>query len=257
MLIVKVYSKLNTSNVVNILVLHRLHVLMKEAIFLKNILIVDDDRNIRNLVSVYLKDAGFTVSKAKDGQEALNILEEKHCDMAIVDIMMPVVDGYELTKDIREYYDIPVILLTAKGQIEDKEKGFRSGTDDYLVKPFEPKELIFRVKALFRRYEKNIDSIITLGSTTINKRSYEVEIADQSFILPLKEFEVLFYLASYPSQAFSREHLVERIWGFDYEGDERTVDVHIQRLRKRFSKITEDFKIKTIRGVGYALEEKR
>lgn len=223
---------------------------------MNNILVVDDDQNIRNLVSVYLKEEGFTVYEAKNGQEALDLLEKTLFDMAIVDIMMPVIDGYELTKDIREFYDIPVILLTAKGQIEDKIKGFRSGTDDYLVKPFEPEELIFRIKALFRLYEKNIDDTITLGSTVISKKNYEVKIGDQSFILPLKEFELLFHLASSPEQAFTRDQLVENIWGFDYEGDERTVDVHIKRLRKRFSEITDDFQIKTIRGIGYALEEK-
>lgn len=184
------------------------------------------------------------------------MLENNHCDMAIVDIMMPVINGYELTKDIREYYDIPIILLTAKSQIEDKEKGFLSGTDDYLVKPFEPRELLYRIKALFRRYEKNANDVITLGSTVINKNNYEMKIGAQSFLLPLKEFELLFFLASHPDQAFSREQLVEKIWGFDYEGDERTVDVHIKRLRGRFSKLTKDFHIKTIRGVGYALEEK-
>lgn len=223
---------------------------------MSNILIVDDDPNIRNLVSIYLKEEGFTVFQAENGQEALKVLEKKLCDMAIVDIMMPVVDGYELTKDIREFYDIPVILLTAKSQIEDKEKGFLSGTDDYLVKPFDPRELLYRIKALFRRYEKNTDDVITLGLTVISKKNYEVRIGDQAFLLPLKEFELLFYLASHPDQVFSRRQLVEKIWGFDYEGDERTVDVHIMRLRERFSKITEDFHIKTIRGVGYALEEK-
>ncbi|MDY0407675.1 response regulator transcription factor [Virgibacillus soli] len=220
------------------------------------ILVVDDDQNILNLVSVYLKDEGFNVLKAENGQEALNLLEKNPCDMAIVDVMMPVIDGYELTKDIRNFYDIPIILLTAKDQLKDKEKGFLSGTDDYLVKPFEPKELLYRIKALFRRYEKNTEDVITLGSTVINKKNYVVEIDDKSFLLPLKEFELLFYLASHPSQVFSRGHLIERIWGFDYDGDERTVDVHIKRLRERFTKITSDFHIKTIRSVGYALEVK-
>src|SRR5690625_1692321 len=186
---------------------------------LNTILIVDDDQHIRNLVSVYLKEEGFIVVEAKNGQKALNILEKEHCDMAIVDIMMPVIDGYELTKDIREYYDIPIILLTAKDQIEDKEKGFLSGTDDYLVKPFEQKELLYRIRALFRLYEINTDDIITLGSTVINKKNYEVDIGNRSFLLPLKEFELLFFLASHPAQVFSRGQLIERIWGFDYEGD--------------------------------------
>lgn len=219
------------------------------------ILVVDDDQHIRNLVSVYLKEEGFTVLEAKDGEEALIVLENEPCDMAIVDIMMPKIDGYELTKDIREFYDIPVILLTAKGQIEDKEKGFLSGTDDYVVKPFEPRELLYRVRNLFRLYEKNTEDVLTFGKTVISRKNYTVEVEDTSFLLPLKEFELLFFLASHTDQVFSRGQLIERIWGFDYEGDERTVDVHIKRLRERFSTISDDFYIKTVRGIGYVLEE--
>lgn len=221
-----------------------------------SILVVDDEADIRNLVSHYLKKENFTTIEAANGEEALEKLAEEACDLAIVDVMMPVIDGYELTKDIREYYDIPIILLTAKDQIEDKEKGFISGTDDYIVKPFDPRELIFRVKALFRRYDKNTDHIITFGSTKINQKNYEVEVDNKVFILPLKEFELLSLLASHPEQVFSRNQIIERIWGFDYEGDERTVDVHIKRLRERFSSVTDDFSIKTIRNVGYMIEIK-
>src|SRR5690625_4443349 len=160
---------------------------------MRTILVVDDDQNIRNLVSIYLKEENFTVLTAVDGEEALHILEKNHCDMAIVDIMMPVVNGYELTKDIREYYDIPVILLTAKSQIEDKEKGFLSGTDDYLVKPFEPTELLYRIKALFRLYDKSTDDVITLGSTVISKKNYKVKIDDQSILLTLKKNKLLIF----------------------------------------------------------------
>jgi len=222
-----------------------------------NILIADDDEHIRNLVGIHLEEEGFRVLKAKNGEDALDVLAEHPCDLAIVDIMMPIMDGYELTKDIREFYDIPIILLTAKDQIEDKERGFLSGTDDYLVKPFEPRELIFRIRTLFRLYDKNIDEEIVIGSTVINRKTYEVSIGDESFLLPLKEFELLFLLASEPGRAFTRAQLIDRIWGYDYEGDERTVDVHIKRLRERFAKLTEDFRIATIRGVGYALEEEK
>src|SRR5690625_838673 len=221
---------------------------------MKNILVVDDDQHIRNLVAIYLTEEGFTVFKAKNGEEALQVLENKPCDLAIVDIMMPIIDGYELTKDIREFYDIPIIMLTAKDQIDAKEKGFLSGTDDYLVKPFEPRELLYRIKTLFRLYDKNVDDTITFGNTTISKRNYEIKIAEQSFLLPLKEFELLFFLASHVGQVFPREHLIERIWGYDYEGDERTVDVHVKRIRERFGNLTDDFHIKTVRGIGYALE---
>lgn len=220
-----------------------------------HILIADDDEHIRNLVEIHLKEEGFNVLQAENGEEALAVLANYPCDLAIVDIMMPVMDGYELTKDIRQYYDIPIILLTAKDQIEDKEKGFLSGTDDYLVKPFEPKELIFRIRTLFRLYDKNVDEVISLGNTRINRKTYEVSIGEESFLLPLKEFELLFVLASEPGRVFTRAQLIDRIWGYDYEGDERTVDVHIKRLRERFSKLTGDFKISTVRGVGYALEE--
>lgn len=222
-----------------------------------NILIVDDDINILKLVNIHLSEQGYKVFKAKDGIEALEILNREICNLAVVDVMMPFMDGYTLTKEIRNQYNIPVILLTAKNQIEDKEQGFQAGTDDYLVKPFEPKELSFRIKALLRRYDnKPEESIVRIGRTTINPKSYEVQIGDQTILLPLKEFELLYFLMSKPMQVFSRDHLIEHIWGLDYEGDERTVDVHVKRLRERFSKLTNDFQIKTVRGVGYSLEAK-
>ncbi|AGK52855.1 response regulator transcription factor [Bacillus sp. 1NLA3E] len=223
-----------------------------------NILIVDDDINILKLVDIHLSEQGYNVFQAKDGMEALEILKKATCDLAIVDVMMPFMDGYTLTKEIRTLYDIPVILLTAKSEIEDKEQGFQAGTDDYLVKPFETKELIFRIKALLRRYDYQQDeSILQIGNTTINKKSYEVQVGKRTLLLPLKEFELLSYLTSNPKLVFSREHLIEQIWGLDYEGDARTVDVHIKRLRERFSNLTDDFQIKTVRGVGYSLEVQR
>jgi len=222
------------------------------------ILIADDDNHILQLVTIHLTDAGFKVFQARDGVEGLDVLKKNPCDLAVIDIMMPYLDGFALTKEIRRLYDIPIILLTAKSEIEDKEKGFESGTDDYLVKPFEPKELLFRVKALLRRYENEPDdSAIRIGNTIINKKSYEVQIGDRIVLLPLKEFELLHVLASSPMQVFSRDQLIQQIWGLDYEGDERTVDVHIKRLRERFAKITNDFQIKTVRGVGYLLEASR
>lgn len=223
-----------------------------------NILIVDDDINILKLLDIHLSEQGYTVFSAKDGMEALEILKKEACDLAVVDVMMPFIDGFRLTEEIRAQYDIPVILLTAKSEIEDKEQGFQAGTDDYLVKPFEPKELLFRIKALLRRYEREYDdSILRIGRITINKKSYEVQIDHRTMLLPLKEFELLSYLVSHPKQVFSREHLIEQIWGLEFEGDARTVDVHIKRLRERFAKLTDDFQIKTVRGVGYLLEVKR
>ncbi|MFD1449214.1 MULTISPECIES: response regulator transcription factor [Oceanobacillus] len=222
---------------------------------MKSILIVDDDTHILQLVHIQLEKEGFHVSEAKDGAEALAILKKTPCDLAVVDVMMPFMNGFQLTKEIREKYDIPIILLTAKGQIEDKEEGFLAGTDDYLVKPFEPRELSFRINALLRRYQKKKDThTIQFGDTEINLNNYEVKIGDKTLLLPLKEFELLALLASYPQHVFPRAQLIEKIWGSDYEGDERTVDVHIKRLRQRFSSLTSSFSIKTVRGIGYCLE---
>ncbi|MEK4029139.1 MULTISPECIES: response regulator transcription factor [Bacillaceae] len=222
-----------------------------------NILIADDDINVLKLIDIHLRKEGYRVFQAKDGMEALQLFDKETCDLAVIDVMMPYMDGYELTKELRKQYNIPIILLTAKNQIEDKEQGFDSGTDDYLVKPFDPKELLFRIKALLRRYNPQQDEqLIRIGHTSINKKSYEVQIEGRTILLPLKEFELLFFLASNPLQVFSRDQLIEKIWGVDYEGDERTVDVHIKRLRERFSKLAADFQIKTVRGVGYLLETK-
>ena len=218
------------------------------------ILIVDDDLNILFLVKSQLQAAGHVVYQAQDGTGALKTLNETVIDLAVVDVMMPGMDGYELTKQIREMHDIPVIMLTAKGQIEDKEQGFLSGTDDYIVKPFDPKELIFRINALFRRYQKRSNMLITIGNVTINQQNFEVQVDDRTLILPLKEFELLSYLAAKPNQVFTRNQLIEEIWGLDFSGDERTLNVHIKRLRDLFSELTDDFTIKTIRGVGYLVE---
>ncbi|MGM0838004.1 MAG: response regulator transcription factor [Bacillota bacterium] len=223
-----------------------------------NILIVDDDIHILNLVRIHLSEQGYQVFQAKDGMEALEILHKQICHLAVVDVMMPFMDGFTLTKEIRRRYHIPVILLTAKNQIEDKEQGFEAGTDDYLVKPFEPKELSFRIRALLRRYDKQPgESVLRIGNTMINKKCYEVTIEDKTILLPLKEFELLYFLMANPMQVFTRDHLIEQIWGFDYEGDERTVDVHVKRLRERLLTCTNDFQIKTVRGIGYSLEAKR
>ncbi len=167
--------------------------------------------------------------------------------------MMPHKDGYEVCEEIRSYYDFPIILLTAKDQLEDKEKGFLAGTDDYVTKPFEPKELIFRIKALLRRYEVVNEKMIVLNNTSIDRKSYEVHCSGRLLILPMKEFELLAQLASYPGRIFTREELIHLIWGADFNGDNRTIDVHVKRLRERFGH-TDDFVITTVRGVGYKLE---
>ncbi|QOQ55584.1 response regulator transcription factor [Bacillus amyloliquefaciens] len=218
-----------------------------------HILIADDDRNILELLRYYLQVEGYHVFEAFDGEEASAILSKEQVHLAVVDVMMPNKDGLQLCEEIRKYYDFPVILLTAKDQLKDKEKGFTAGTDDYLTKPFEPKELIYRIKALLRRYKMVSSEKIRLHNTVIDRKSYEVYSGDKLLMLPMKEFELLSQLASYPDRIFSREELIQLIWGADFDGDDRTVDVHIKRLRSRFA-ASDDFYIKTIRGIGYKLE---
>lgn len=219
------------------------------------ILVVDDDPNILELVYIHLTQAGYEVIKAVNGLRALEVLDEHRPDLAVVDVMMPKMNGYELTKKLREEADIPVLLLTAKGELEDKEKGFLAGSDDYVVKPFEPKELLFRINAILRRYDKAVDVQIRVGPLMINRQSYEVSIGKKVLLLPLKEFELLSVLASKPNHVFERDFLIERVWGFDYEGDEQTLNVHIKRLRDKLEGIPKGIKISTVRGVGYKLEE--
>ena len=168
--------------------------------------------------------------------------------------MMPSMDGWELCRQLREDYDMPLLMLTAKGETHDKLKGFQLGTDDYLVKPFEPLELVVRVKALLKRYRIAASQTVQIGDLTMNRKSYEVVVNGEKITLPLKEFELLFKLASYPGKTLSRDSLIEDIWGYDFEGNERTLDVHINRLRERFPEADHSFRIKTIRGLGYRME---
>ncbi|MBD8004508.1 response regulator transcription factor [Bacillus norwichensis] len=218
------------------------------------ILVVDDDPHILGLVNIHLTQAGYTVLKAANGKNALALLDNEIPDLAVIDVMMPGMDGYTLTRKLRAEADVPVLLLTAKGELEDKEKGFLAGSDDYLVKPFEPKELLFRINAILRRYDKTVDIIIEVGPLTINRQSYEVSVGKKVILLPLKEFELLSVLASRPNQVFTREILLERVWGYDYEGEEQTLNVHIKRLRDKLKKLADIIVISTVRGVGYKLE---
>lgn len=218
------------------------------------ILVVDDDQHIRELLRFHLQREGYQTAEAKDGRVALEKLENNPVQVAIVDVMMPHIDGYQLCEEIRDLYDIPVLMLTAKGEITDKEKAYKAGTDDYVVKPFEPKEVLFRIKALLRRFQMTNEEKITIGQTVINRRNYEVESQGKTLILPLKEFELLAQLASYPDRIFTREQLIDLVWGNDFDGSDRTVDVHIKRLRERFANLPQDFSIQTVRGMGYKLE---
>ncbi|PGL69324.1 response regulator transcription factor [Bacillus sp. AFS055030] len=219
-----------------------------------SILIVDDDPHIRKLLNVLLKEEGFIVFEATNGIEALSVFESNKIDMLIIDLMMPKMDGFELCREIRNEYDLPIIMLTAKGETEQKVRGFKLGTDDYIVKPFEPVELVVRVKALLRRAKISSSQIVQIGNLTIDHGNYKVLNNNQVVNMPLKELELLYTLASSLGRTYSREQLIENIWGFDYAGDERTVDVHIKRLRERFPEKKFGFKISTVWGLGYRME---
>jgi two-component system OmpR family response regulator len=221
---------------------------------MSKILIVDDDSHIRELVKVFLRNDGFEVVESVDGLEALSKLDSFKIDLAVIDVMMPNMDGWELCQELKATFDIPVLMLTAKGETSQKLKGFQLGTDDYLVKPFEPLELVARVKALLKRYRIESSQTVQLGELTINRKTYQIAVDGESLTLPLKEFELLFKLASYPGRTFSREQLIEDVWGYDFHGNDRTLDVHINRLRDRFPEEKHSFKITTIRGLGYRLE---
>ena len=218
------------------------------------ILAVDDDIHMLNFVAAELRQEGYEVVEATSGEQALLCLESGTMDLAVVDVMMPGIDGFELTRILRIDYDLPVILLTARHHIEDKERGFLAGSDDYLVKPFESKELLYRVKAILRRYDHPDDDLLTIGSLTIDLKSYEVRSANGILLIPLKEFELLALLASKPRQVLSRDLIIESIWGIDFQGDEQTINVHIKRLRQRLERFAPDVGIVTVRGVGYKIE---
>lgn len=220
---------------------------------MNTILIVDDEIEIVQLISIHLTKHHYQTLKATSGADALACIDETLPDLAIVDVMMPGMDGITLTKKLRAL-DIPVLLLTAKGELDDKKTGFLAGADDYVVKPFEPEELIFRIQAILRRYDKAVDALLRVGDIVIDQHSYEVIINDQTLFLPLKEFELLSVLASRPNYVFSRDILIERVWGLDFTGDDQTINVHIKRLREKLTPLSTSVHITTVRGVGYKLE---
>lgn len=219
------------------------------------ILLVDDDSDIRELMRLYIAAEGLEVIEAGNGKEAIEMLKNGSVNLVVLDIMMPYMDGWELCREIRRRLpDLPLLMVTAKGESADKVKGFHLGTDDYVVKPFDPVELTMRVKALLKRYRIASSQKIQIHDIVIDRSTYEVYMQGETILLPPKEFELLYTLASYPSQIFTRAQLIELIWGIDYEGDERTIDVHIKRLRERFESAADRFAIATIRGLGYRLE---
>lgn len=216
-----------------------------------HILIAEDDINTRKLMSAILRQNGYEVLTARDGIEALQVLETSQIDLMILDIMMPRMDGYELTEKIRECGNMaPILMVTAKEALSDKVQGFRSGTDDYMVKPVDEEELLCRIAALLRRAQIANEHKLVIGGTTLDYDNLAVTVRNISTELPQKEFMVLFQLLSYPNKIFTRRQLMDEIWELYSETDERTVDVHINRLRDKF-KNNPDFEIITVRGLGY------
>ncbi len=225
-----------------------------------HILVVDDDRNICELIRLYLEKEGFSVSLAHDGQAALTQFKESTPSLVLLDVMLPKMDGFQVCREIRRISNIPIIMLTAKGETFDKVLGLELGADDYMVKPFENKELVARIKAALRRYDPKDDAEkeVVYPNLSINLTNYELKINGAAIDIPPKELELLFYLATNPNKVFTREQLLETVWGFDYFGDSRTVDVHVKRLREKLELAGKNlnWQLKTVWGVGYKFEVK-
>ena len=220
------------------------------------ILIVDDDNNICDLIEIYLQKEGYKIFKAYNGREALKIFEEKQIDIIVLDVMMPQMDGYEVLKEIRKTSQIPVLMLTAKGETFDRVLGLELGADDYMVKPFEPKELVARIRAVLRRYKPQTQKrALEFPELVIDADSYLVNYRGNDIEMPPKEFELIYFLASNPNKVFTRDQLLYEVWGYDYPGDSRTVDVHVKRIREKLPD-QHEWQIKTVWGVGYKFEVK-
>jgi len=224
------------------------------------ILVVDDDMEICNLIEMFLKREKFQVVKAYDGKEAIEKFKEEMPRLVILDIMLPKIDGYDVCREIKQISNVPIIMLTAKGETFDKVLGLRLGADDYIVKPFDPEEVIARIRAILRRVSPNDyrrDEQLIFPNLSINMNDFTIKIIDKVIQLPRKEMELLYFLASQPNRLFTREQLIEQIWGYDFLGETRTVDVHIKRLREKLKTVEENYEIKTVWGVGYKFEVKK
>lgn len=216
-----------------------------------NILVVEDDAKLNRLFCTVLEKKGYQPVAAFNGEQALNLMNTHYIDLLITDVMMPEMDGFELVRLLRQSgYQLPVLVITAKEQFKDKQTGFTIGVDDYMVKPIDVNEMILRVGALLRRAQIVSERRIVIGQTTLDYDSYTVSIGARDMILPQKEFQLLYKLASYPDKIFTRRQLMDEIWGPDSDTDERTVDVHINRVRERI-RGSRDFKIQTVHGLGY------
>ena len=216
-----------------------------------NILVVEDDKNLRKLITTYLQRNKYNTYEATNGEEALNVLDQSYIDLIVSDIMMPKMDGYELIKSLREAkYDVPILIITAKSEIEDKKEGFLLGADDYMVKPIDIEEMLLRVQVLLRRSKSASEKKIQIGDLLLNNNQLSVIKKDKVYNLAQKEFYLLYKLLSTPNTIFTRQELIEEVWGLESDSDYRTVDVHIKRIREKMKDVDE-FEIVTIRGIGY------
>ena len=217
---------------------------------MKKILIVDDEEQIRNILRIYLVREGYEISEAEDGEKGLKLFYEKPFDLVILDVMLPKKDGWSILREIKKYTETPVIMLTARDDSEDEVFGFEMGADDYITKPFNNKVLLARVKSLLRKSNNSVESIIEIGDLVINDTSHSVTDSKGEIELAPKEYDLLIYLVKNNKIALSREKLLNEVWGYDFLGDDRTIDTHIKNLRKKIGKGA----IKTIRGIGYKLD---
>ena len=223
----------------------------------QKILIVDDDQNICELLRLYLAKEGYETLIAHDGEKALELFEQNKPNMVLLDVMMPRMEGWEVCRRIRAQANTPIIMLTAKGETDDKVSGLEMGADDYIVKPFEMKEVLARIHAVLRRFgaeENSEEKKLSFDKLTINLDSYELLVDGKRVDTPPKELELLYHLASAPNRVFTRNQLLDEVWGFDYFGDSRTVDVHIKRLREKLEGVSDQWCLKTVWGVGYKFE---
>nr|WP_302650001.1 response regulator transcription factor [uncultured Agathobaculum sp.] len=223
----------------------------------KKILIVEDEANIRELLRLYLEREGYTVIEAENGVEGIKQWKSEKPDMILLDVMMPVMDGWTVCKEIRAESDVPIIMITAKGETADRVSGLEMGADDYIVKPLEMPEVIARVRAVFRRMAPDdAPEKLSFDNLVIDKQAYDLVIKGKRVDAPPKEIELLYYLASSPNRVFTRAQLLDDVWGFDYFGDTRTVDVHVKRLREKLEGVSDKWELKTVWGVGYKFETK-
>ncbi|MBR5922835.1 MAG: response regulator transcription factor [Clostridia bacterium] len=226
----------------------------------RKILIVDDDSNICELLRMYLEKDGFDTNIAYDGEQALELVARYNPDLILLDIMMPRLDGWQVCREVRKTSEVPIIMLTAKGEVFDKILGLELGADDYISKPFDAKEVLARIKAVLRRSmekaKNNTVKEVRFDKLIINLTNYELTVDGKQIDTPPKELELIFHLASNPNRVYTRDQLLDEVWGFDYYGDSRTVDVHVKRLREKLENVSDKWSLKTVWGVGYKFEVK-